>query len=163
MGMDRNTVIGFVLIGALLIAMFVMNSKSRLAYEGEQKRIADSVAKIIKSKIDTNLVKQDISKVDSMKIASQAGGFQVENLQEKLTVLENDVIKVTFTNKGAQPKAVELKKYKKYDGAPVILNQSDFNKISYRINTNENRSTDISNIVFKTSAIVKNADKSAQR
>ena len=51
MGMDRNTVIGFVLIGALLIAMFVMNSKSRLAYEGEQKRIADSVAKIIKSKI----------------------------------------------------------------------------------------------------------------
>lgn len=160
MGMDRNTVIGFVLIGALLIAMFVMNSKSRLAYEGEQKRIADSVAKIIKSKIDTNLVKQDISKVDSMKIASQAGGFQVENLQEKLTVLENDVIKVTFTNKGAQPKAVELKKYKKYDGAPVILNQSDFNKISYRINTNENRSTDISNIVFKTSAIVKNADKS---
>ncbi|MEI2750584.1 MAG: hypothetical protein V9E88_17735 [Ferruginibacter sp.] len=44
MGMDRNTLIGFVLIGVLLIGMFMLNSKSRLAYEGEQKRIADSIA-----------------------------------------------------------------------------------------------------------------------
>ena len=29
MGMDKNTVIGFVLIGALLIAMLMFNSKSR--------------------------------------------------------------------------------------------------------------------------------------
>ncbi len=57
MGMDRNTVIGFVLIGALLIAMFVINSKSRLAYEGEQKRIGDSIA-ATKPKVDSVAVKK---------------------------------------------------------------------------------------------------------
>ena len=34
MGMDRNTVIGFVLIGALLIGMFYINSQSNQAYHG---------------------------------------------------------------------------------------------------------------------------------
>jgi hypothetical protein len=46
MGMDRNTTIGFVLIGLLLVAMFYFNSKNRLTYEGEQKRIADSIARL---------------------------------------------------------------------------------------------------------------------
>jgi len=36
MGMDRNTVIGFVLIGLLLMGMLYMNSRSSDAYQ-EQK------------------------------------------------------------------------------------------------------------------------------
>ena len=44
MGMDKNTVIGFVLIGALLIAMFVINSRSNQAYLTEKKRVEDSIA-----------------------------------------------------------------------------------------------------------------------
>ena len=41
MGMDKNTVIGFVLIGALLIGMFIMNSRSNQAYVTEKKRVED--------------------------------------------------------------------------------------------------------------------------
>jgi YidC/Oxa1 family membrane protein insertase len=48
MGTDRNTIIGFVLIGALLMAMFYFNSKDQLAFEGEKKRKADSVALVMK-------------------------------------------------------------------------------------------------------------------
>ena len=44
MGMDRNTVIGFVLIGLLLMGMFYINNKDNRAYLAEQKRIADSIA-----------------------------------------------------------------------------------------------------------------------
>ncbi len=160
MGMDRNTLIGFVLIGALLIAMFAINSKNRLAYEGEQNRITDSIAKMQKSKVVANLDKSDSTKVDSLRRVNTSGGFQTTNNQEILSVIENEVIKVTFTNKGAQPKSVELKKYKKSNNTPVILNEADFNKISYRINSAENRSNDIENIAFKTLPVVTNADNS---
>ncbi|MBK6380342.1 MAG: hypothetical protein IPF72_11760 [Chitinophagaceae bacterium] len=51
MGMDRNTVIGFVLIGALLIAMFVINSRSNQAFLTEKKRVEDSIA-AAKPKVD---------------------------------------------------------------------------------------------------------------
>ena len=162
MGMDRNTLIGFVLIGALLITMFVINSKERSAYEGEQKRIADSIAKVQKSKVDTALVRQDSLKVDSLKSKSKVGGLQLVQIPEAFTTVENEVMKVTFSNKGGQPKSIELKKYKKFNQQPVELNKSDFNKISYRVNATPNRAEDIENIIFKTMPLVTNADKSQE-
>ena len=48
MGTDKNTTIGFVLLGALLIALFAINSKNRLEYEAAQKKVADSIALVQK-------------------------------------------------------------------------------------------------------------------
>jgi YidC/Oxa1 family membrane protein insertase len=159
MGMDRNTVIGFILIGALLIGMFVLNSKSRLAYEGEQKRIADSIA-ATKPKVNPVTAKLDSLKADSLKAPVQQGAFQTATNSEQLTVVENEVLKITFTNKGGQPKKVELKKHKKLDGSPVVLQSGDFNKLSYTIKANVNGTTQTDNIFFTASPVVVNADKS---
>lgn len=159
MGMDRNTVIGFILIGALLIGMFVINSKSRLSYEGEQKRLADSIAATI-PKVDSNVVKLDIAKADSQRVAQQSTAFNASQVEAQLTTVENEVMKITFTNKGAQPKIVELKKYKKLTGEPVLLQKGDFNKFSYRINTDNNHSEETDNIIFAPPVITENTDKS---
>lgn len=48
MGMDRNTVIGFVLIAALLFGMLYMNSRSSQALQDQKKREADSIAALAK-------------------------------------------------------------------------------------------------------------------
>lgn len=159
MGMDRNTVIGFILIGALLIGMFVMNSKSRLAYEGEQKRVADSIA-ATKPKVDSSAMALDKVKVDSQIVAQQPTSFGSSQISPQLITVENAVMKISFTNKGGQPKTVELKKYKKLDGSPVILQQGEFNKIFYRINTDQNHTVETGNIVFNPAVVVENADKS---
>ena len=120
MGMDRNTVIGFVLIGALLIGMFVINSKSRLAYEGEQKRISDSIEKL-KPKVNPKVAVLDSStRMDSAKTIIDSA-FAKNIIPAKETVLENDLVKVIFSNKGAQPVFVELKKFKRLNGDTVIL------------------------------------------
>ncbi len=157
--MDRNTVIGFILIGALLIGMFVINSKSRLAYEGEQKRIADSIA-ATKPKVDTVAAKIDSAQAQTVAVAKQTGAFQSGNIAEQTIVLENEVLKIAFTNKGAQPKNVELKKYKKLDGSPVFIQQGNFNKLSYKINAEANRTAETADIIFQASPVVENADKS---
>jgi YidC/Oxa1 family membrane protein insertase len=160
MGMDRNTLIGFVLIGALLIAMFVMNSKNRLAYEGEQKRIADSVA-ALQPKIDSSLVKLDSLKTDSIHSVQTKSIFQNNKVDLQDVVLENEVMKINFTNKGAQPQTVILKKYKKFDSSLVVLQSGDFNKLNYRINVNQNQSAEITDIIFQPLPVVDNADHSS--
>ena len=162
MGMDRNTVIGFILIGALLIGMFIINSKSRLAYEGEQKRLADSVA-ALQPKRDTSVAKAITDTLNSIVTNSKkqlSGGFTQDTTGEKITVVENELLKIAFTNKGGQPKSVELKKYKKLDGSPVLVQQGDFNKFSYRIQTHREGTNASDELYFTTSAVTENSDKS---
>ena len=132
MGMDRNTVIGFVLIGLLMMGMFYFNSQGSKAYLADQKRIEDSLIKARPIK-DTAAIKKDSTTAAALRIIQSAGGFQNSIVKpEVLTVVENEVLKITFTSKGGQPKRVELKNYTTYQGKPVVLMQDDaFNK--YRI------------------------------
>ncbi len=158
MGFDKNTVIGFVLIGALLMGMLYINNNSRKEYEATQKHIADSIA-ALRPTMDTTLAKLDAQKADSLKSLKQTAGFVQDTAKPKMIVVENEVMKITFNTKGAQPAIVELKKYKKYDSTNVLLQSGDFNKFTYKINTGKGSAeTDVVN--FTAMPIVVNADKS---
>jgi YidC/Oxa1 family membrane protein insertase len=162
MGMDKNTVIGFVLIGALLIAMFIINSRSNQAYLTEKKRVEDSIA-ATKPKVDTITTKKDAAVVDSLQLAKQKlpAVFITDSAkEERLDTLENKLIKIVFTNKGGRPKIVEIKDFKKFDGKPVILENGKFNKLSYAINTGTNQVLQTADIPFISSKKTINADKS---
>lgn len=160
--MDRNTVIGFVLIGALLIAMFVINSRSNQAFMAEEKRKADSAA-AAKPKTDTALVIQDAKKKDTILSAKQKlpATFIIDTTNtEHLDTLENNLVKIVFTNKGGQPKTVELKGFKKFDGKPMILANGKFNKLSYKINAADKQAPETADIAFVSSKKAINADRS---
>ncbi len=157
--MDRNTVIGFVLIGALLITMLFINNRSKSTYEADQKRIADSITATL-PKVDSAKYKADVAKADSQRVASQTQGFQQPVVAAADVVLENDVMKVTFNTKGAQPKIAELKNYKKFDSTNVLLQSGSFNKFSYKINIAGNQSAETENLIFVPQPVVTNADKS---
>ena len=159
--MDRNTVIGFVLIGALMIAMFFMNSRDNQALTMKRKHDEDSIARS-RPKVDTLTARLDQKKADSIinaPTASVLQQIQIKDTTEQLPVLENDLLKVTFTNKGGQPKIVELKKFKTYDGKPLILENGSFNKISYDLNLN-GHSVHTTDIPFTAGTPTRNADKS---
>ena len=158
--MDRNTLIGFGLIGALLITMFVINSKSRLAYEGEQKRIADSLA-ALKPTVDTVAARLDMAKAESQKVAlQQQSGFEPGVTSAQMVEVKNELITVTFSTKGAQPVKVVLNKFKKADGSQVVLQQGGFNKFSYAVNGANNRTAQTDDLFFTAKPIITNADKS---
>lgn len=160
MGMDRNTVIGFVLIGLLLMGMFYFNNKGNAAFQAEQQRMEDSV-KRSKPKVDLAKQKTDSLRFDSTRREKAAGSLQQSSsTTEELTTLENEVMKITFTNKGGQPKTVELKNYKTLDGKTVIVQKGDFNKISYDINSGENQKANTADLAFVTGTKTDNADKS---
>jgi len=152
------------LIGALLIGMFYMNSKSSQAYQAElkakQQHEADSIAKLPKNKVDTVALKADAKKADSIANANKQlpASFQVDTV-EHLTTVENDVLKIAFSNKGAQPKSVELKKFSTFDGKKLILQSGNFNKITYKINAG-NRPQETNDLYFTGGEVKTNADKS---
>jgi YidC/Oxa1 family membrane protein insertase len=163
MGMDRNTVIGFVLIAALLFGMLYMNSKSSQALQEQKKREADSIAAIEKKKIDTVAVKQDALQTDSFqqaKTLKAAGGLKLADMEELVTVV-NDVAKITFTNKGGQPKTVELKNFKTPDGKPLVLLTGNFNRLEYEFNNPAGSGTlKTGSLNFIKTVQKENADKS---
>ncbi len=161
--MDKNTMIGFALIGALLIGMLYINNRGKSEFEADkaakEKHKADSLA-ALKPKVDTTLAKINALKTDSLKQAKQAGGLIQDTAKPKMIVVENEVMKITFSTRGAQPAIVELKKFKKYDSSIVKLQAGDFNKFTYKINTGSNQTAETENINFIAQPIVINADKS---
>ena len=155
MGMDKNTVIGFVLIGALLIAMFIINSRSNQAFLTEKKRVEDSIA-ATKPKVDPKVALIDSAKTDSIqkaKIQLPTGYITEAANEEHFDTLENKLLKIIFTNKGGQPKIVELKNFKTFDGKPIILGKGSFNKLSYTINSGINKIDQTEDIAFVSSKI----------
>lgn len=160
MGMDRNTVIGFILIGVLMMGMFYFNSKNRQEWEASQKKYNDSIA-ALKPKVDSNALVLDSLKKDSLQaVAAMPGGLGNPASPEQVVDMENSVMKVSFSTKGAQPKKVVLKNYKKWDGQPLVLQDGNFNKISYQLNAGVNQTAESAKLNFTPKPIVKNADGS---
>ena len=138
MKFDRNTVLGFVILAALFFGYFFYTNKEQSAHkkqqaekQAKQQAIQDSIAKINKP------IQDSLNKIrDSVTQKNMTGIFQDTAVaSEQLITLQNDLIKVTFTSKGGQPKKVELKNFKGQDSNLLKLASTDFDKISYTINT----------------------------
>jgi YidC/Oxa1 family membrane protein insertase len=158
MNLDRNTVIGFILLGVLFLGFFYYTSQQQSAaqkqkaYQDSVTLVKDSLARLNQQK-QTPVTKADTSNVgliDSNAIFSQQG-------TEQLTVVENDFIKVVFTNKGGQPKVVELKKFRGPDSINVKLAGSDFDKIDYSLLDN-NKTDSVSSLYFTGEQITKSGE-----
>ncbi len=160
MGFDKNKAIGFTLIGLLFVGMMFYNSRNQKAYEEAQKKEADSLALKPKVVKDTILAKVDSLKTDSLKNARQTQGFKQDSTKVEMLAIENEVVKISFTTKGAQPALVELKQFKKYDSSNVILQTGTFNKFSYKLNSGNGLVAESENLVFAAQPVVTNADGS---
>ena len=158
MGMDRNTVIGFVLLAILLFLYLFISSKNSQELAQQRQRYEDSLAK---AKIDSRPVAKPSADTGTAVAAPQdtTGFNKAVNGSEQVVTVENDLMKIEFTNKGAQPRAVYLKKYQTYDSLPVRL-ITDADKISYPVNTGPNQSAAITDLFFTPGNVTKNADGS---
>lgn len=161
MNFDKNTIIGFVVMMVLLFGYIFFTQRQQGALLKEKQHAADSIARIEAAKkktIDTVALKQEAVKRDSANAVQAAGGFQSAAAgAEQITVVENEVMKVSFTSKGAYPKSVELKKYKRYDGKQIVLGGND-HQLIYSINTGNNQSALTSQLNFTAGQVTKTPD-----
>lgn len=160
MNFDRNTIIGFVAMMVLLFGYIFFTQRQQGALEADKKRIADSVAVVEAAK------KKKAEAIAQQQAATQPADTSTPVLTatefakattEQLTVVENEVMKVSFTNKGGYPKSVELKNYKRFDGKTVVLG-GDSHKLVYNVNTGGNQSASTADLSFSAGAVTKTAD-----
>lgn len=164
--MDRNSIIGLVLIFAIVVGSFFLNRPSEEEILA-QKKFEDSVAlvkkqqdSIFKAKeaVASNEVKSatpdsSISmQSDSSLISSKFGVFASATLGENKTyTIENELIKVYLSSKGGAPVKVELKEYKRHGAAentPLELFNDKESDFSIRFATNDNRQINSSDLFF---------------
>lgn len=144
--MDRNSIIGLLLIGGILIGWLVMSqpTKEELA---QKQRLTDSIAQYEEAQKVKNeavaakavnpvakaaqalAIPDSLMNSDSVKLLLKQqvyGDFAAAAMGENKTiVLENDVFKLNIHSKGGRIGSVELKNYKTFDGKPLILFHAD--------------------------------------
>jgi len=153
--MDKNNIIGFVLILGILMGYSYFTAPTQQQLE-EQQRVQDSIRiaeeQIIANpneELDiSNPTENTVSEVvipDSVRQAQAQQKYgSLANLysgEEKISVLENDLFKVSFTNKGGRIQSVELKHYMKniddrkkpHDQEKLFLLNDEKNKFEYTI------------------------------
>ncbi len=142
--MDRNSIIGIVLICLVLLVFTFINQPTQQELEAA-KKAQDSIALIEKQKEDA-IKKQvvitqpivnatiDTTLSDSAKqemLVQKYGSFAAASSgDEKTFILENDLLKLLVSNKGGKIKRVELKNYKTWNGKPLVLNDGDSSEFS---------------------------------
>ena len=167
MNFDRNTVIGFIVLAALFFGYFYYTNQEQAAYrknKAKEQAVLDSIANANRPKTDTNAVKFEAAKRDSVTNTVSAGQFpSAKNTTEQLFYAENNVFRIAFTSKGGQPKWVELKKFRNQDSGQVRLAASSFDQISYMVNTGTAQTptaTPVTDLLFSNIDSAKNADGS---
>ncbi|MCW3088332.1 MAG: inner rane protein translocase component YidC, long form [Sediminibacterium sp.] len=157
---DKNTVIGFVLLGILFFVYFWYSNKQSSELQATRQRQEDSIRRVNAANIrpqDTVLARLDSLKRDSATRFSAAGDFTTAAAgTEQVVVVKNKVMTVTFTNKGAQVKSVELHNYHSPDGKNVVLAEN--NQLGYNLNTSANQSANSTGLFFTASQPVTNPD-----
>lgn len=162
---DKNTVIGFVLLGILFFIFFWYTNKQQQVVLAEQKRKEDSLARL-KPKVqpvDSVAYVSDSLRNDSLGKASMAGEFVANvNAPEQMVTVENDLMKVHFSTKGGIVKGVELKKFRSVDSNLAMIAGGKNDGIYYDINTGNNKTASTENFSFTPSSVQSNPDGSQQ-
>lgn len=156
MNLDRNTVIGFVLLMVLLFGYIFFTQQQQEALMKEKKRVADSIARV---EAATRPVDSPQSAQPPIPARGDSAAATILPVvaAEQLTVVENDAMKVTFTSKGGYPRQVELKKYKRFDGTPIILG-GEGHQLVYTIQTGANQTALTSALDFVTAGVTRNGN-----
>lgn len=154
--MDKKTLLGIIIIGAIFIGFTWYNTREQAKFQAvkdslqlvEQMSAAlDSAEQkqqtIITITSDSTQAIEKEHFQEQLKSSLGTSLFDAMAGEEKLYTVENDLLKITFTNKGARVASVELKDYKTYKNTPLILfekEKSQFNVsmfTSQQINTSD--------------------------
>ena len=96
MNFDRNTVIGFVLLAGLLFTYLYISTQNSHELQAQRQHIEDSVARVKRVADSVAIVKKTDTALKS--VVTDTALFKTQGV-ENTVVVENEVLRVTFTNK----------------------------------------------------------------
>ena len=172
---DVNSLIGFILIGGILVWMLYMNGPSEEEIQAEKAR-TEAAAKE-KEVEDQQNAETDVTLTEAtedLSVANTQDSLALEQLKNRLgsfaysgtlpsatdatTVIENDVLSLTVSNKGGYFTEARLKNHSTYDSIPVYLIKDGNSALNLQF-TSENRMLNSEDLYFEPS-LSKNGENS---
>ncbi len=159
--MDKNTVIGLVLIMAVIFGFSWLNqpSKEELA---RRQHVRDSIAAANEAAYLAQLelereqaVADSLAAIgemtlDSARLEKTFGHFANAGVGvEEHFVVENEYLRLTFSNKGGRVSAAEMKNYQRYDSLPLMLFADGDASLGFTLFTNDNRVLNTKSLFFQ--------------
>ncbi|MCW5520306.1 membrane protein insertase YidC [Aureitalea sp. L0-47] len=162
---DLNSLIGFVLIGAILVYMLYLQQPTPEEIEAEKQKteqLTEEKEEPTKdeSKQEVSLTEgiQEIAAVetgDSLaleKLKNRLGSFAysgtLNSATENTTVIENDILELTVSNKGGYVTQAKLKEHTTINGDPIYLIKDGNNSFNLQFNA-ENRMLNTEDLFFE--------------
>jgi YidC/Oxa1 family membrane protein insertase len=166
--MDRNSFIGLVLIGAILIFYSIFNAPTEEEIKAIQAQ-KDSIARVENVQPETFREEKliDAEATDSVIETNTVLGDSIRNIQqdllygefsaaalgeEELTTVETDELVLNFSNKGGRIISVQLKNYQRSDSNALMLFEPDYNTFNLNFFTNSNKNIFTDELFFTTSS-----------
>ena len=157
--LDINSIIGFLLIGAILLYMLWQNQPTpeelALQEEAKQEQLASEAANKSAVALTINqLPNQPIN--DSLQLASfknKIGDFAyaltLPSATSNITSFENEVLALKIDTKGGFISEVKLKSYVNHDSVPVYLIKDGSSVFNLNFATSDNRTLNSSELYFQ--------------
>ena len=119
--MDKNTLVGFVLIGAIIVGFGIYNRPSQEEITRAQ-HYQDSIQQVaLEKQIEELEKKQNANTAIVTSLDSTSVFYEATRKTEQFITLENDVLQLTLTNKGGRIYKAVLKEYNDQEKKPLVL------------------------------------------
>ena len=143
--MDKNSVIGLILIAAILFGFtFFQSRKAReqmaLQAQLDSIALAEQIANASwETAIDTAAIAAgaDSLSIQPSAIYKDSSLDMAAKAEAQMIALENDKVRIEFTTKGARPASVLVKDYYNYDSTALYLLKPDKSQYSISLYTGE--------------------------
>ena len=140
MNNNKSTVIGWILIAAVMVGFIWMNqpSEEQLAEQARLRATQDSIAQVEAQKaLDQSMAEARYNQ--TLLQDSTSALFLAAQGEEQNFTLENELVRLTFSNRGARVTSAILKEYTNQEGLPLELFNQDDESINFMLDgKNEN-------------------------
>jgi len=159
---DLNSLIGFVLLGAIMIWYFYNNQPTpeQIATQ-KAEQVQDSINRLSPVSNTNDAVVQSpenttVSPTDSLSYAqtqNRLGAFaysaSLPSARDHETLLENEFVSIKVSNKGGQITEVLLKNYKTYNKLPLYIIKDQNASLNLSFATQDNRNLQTKDLFFE--------------
>ncbi len=129
--MDKNSIIGFALIGIIFVAFFQFNKPDAARIEA-QKRYQDSIAAIQKAEeqVRQQIIAAEEAEIEKQKNDSTSTLFNVLNGEAKEVTIANNKVSIDISTLGARVTSATLADYTNQEGGKLTLFDDDDNIVT---------------------------------
>ena len=158
--MDKNQVIGLLLMGVLFLAWMYFFGPETTELETPEEQQTEQIEKeepAVEPESEAPLITEadtaQLDTSDSLRLARQQQQYgvfaQAASGEAKEITVENDLMRLVFNTRGGVVNLVELKNFTTYQKEPLILFDNESSNFSYQVEV-DNREVDLAELFYES-------------